>query len=1189
MRHLWKKILPLFICMLMVVTALPSLVFAEEKDGNIGQLTDFRIENVNIVEGTLGEWVSEADPETDTTYDFYKYNALDSKLLQVTAVYEEETIAGTMDEVCQALSELTGEDVQASFESDQSYENQWTVGNDYTAAATLLGATAEFQVSVVENKISEFIVNPVEIAAETNGEWMTDEEGNEYFSYNLTDLPNLQAVVVYDDEVITGNVAQVSEALAAKIGVKTKIMLIPQQPYSDGWTVGNVYTVTAELLGKTAEFPVIIVDEKEIPQEEEEAAEAAEEVPAEVAEEPADAAEETPQEEEPAETAEEAPQEEEPAETAEEAPQEEAAETAKEDSTKEETVEIKEELPATEALNNADEKLTKFEIADVEIMEGTYGYVSTDSNNNSFYYYDIIWSSLVQVTAVYDGKEITGTFWDVREEIFNMTETYPEYSYEGNEQTAAKPWKAGNSYPIKFTLAGKTAEFKVTITASPLTSFKVGNVELIEGVNGYDAGDYFYYDPLDSSKTQVTVVYDGHEFSGTMSEVRSELYYLTGEWYYPTTVTDQSPEKPWKVGKTYTVKAFLLGREVEFKATIKKNPITSFTISDVELAEKGLYGYETEETNDETGVRNTYFYYNPLNSPDAIVTVVCDGKEYKGTASQVVNQLETVLGEYDWPYISPYQSYETRWTVGNTYKVTAELYGKKAEFKVKIKKHPLTSLKVDNLEIVEGSCGYWEYDWDETTETQNRYFRYYPQNSANIKITAVYDGKTYTGTYQNIRTQIYDETGKEPEFYLNISSDQSYTKQWTVGNKYTATLAATPVGIESKFTVSIVKPKLTSFTVDNLSVIEGTSGSYSYWGDETGIHDLYFQYAPGNCVAHIEYGGEKFSGTMQEVTEFLKKKTGSNYISYSTTSDQSASNPWKAGQTYKASITLLGKTASFQITIKPSGLSAFSIGNINIVERTHGYSYGDDYFTYSFTEMMNVSATANGKKYSGTYYDFLKQIRAVYGETTGIFVTDPQNYSSTSWEAGKSYDVTAYLLGKTCTFKVTIQKGATPTSIKAIKDSVTLYRGYTNVKGNLGVTYSPSNAKQDTNWKVADESILYVNDNSATPSFGLMKAGTTTVTATSKENPKLSAKIKVTVVDKEPPAGTYTITMKAGKMSDPNSFIAPSNLTTNPKSITMKVGEAYYVSINMTSKVCVPYFQYYYKDDFSYVDYTAKI
>ena len=1203
MKTIVKRIIPLLLSLLLALTIMPQLTLAEDNaEAEETGLTSLQIEDMEIAEYSAGFWTT-LDGE-----EFFRYNLADSDQFQMTIVYNGQTISGPFLTIHEALHELTGEWLYLDFDCDTTqYTDHWTAGNTYTVTGSLLGLTDTFDVTINQNPLSSLQIENIEIVENTNGYWSsnydpeTGEVTSQYFTYRPADSSKFQLSIVYDGTTYSGNWNTIYNKLVELTGERPSIQFqsTPEQ-YEEPWIAGNTYTLTGILLGQKDTFEVTI---KKNPL------------------------------------------------TSFQIQDVELIEGTHGDMNSfwDETTQSFEgyfyyfpnyynDLVATITYNgktytgtayslknqieadtgdkidsdmfgvSTDQSydnqwvaggtykaqgsflnlfcefnvtikaspLTSLQIEDLEIVENTNGYWSSGGpENQQYWYYLPQYSNQLQITIVYEGETYSGSWSNVQNTLYNQTgEWFSLNSASDPYQSYENQWTAGNTYNVTASLMGKTAPFKVTIKKSPLTSLQIDDIDIIENTSGYwntygpEGPQYWYYAPESSNKLQVTIVYDGTTYSGSWGNIQSTLYNQTGEWFSLNITSDQSYENQWTAGNTYNVTATMMGKTDTFNVTIKNSPLTSLHIDDLEIVENS-YGY----WNTDGPGGQQYWYYNPQDSYKMYVTAVYEGQTYSGLWNDVQNSLYNLTGEmYSLNITSdPVQSYENRWTLGNSYTVSANLLGKITTFQVKIVESPLTSVEIEDLEIVETTCGFWNTNGPEQSGNQ-QYFYYYPMESNNLKVTVVYDKKTYTGTWREVQQALYDVT--KENFYLNYSEEtpQSYVNQWKAGNTYNVT--ATLQGKTAAFKVSIKKSPLTSLKVEDMEVIEGTNGSYSVWDNVTQTYQYYYNYSlmgDDRMRMSIVYDGETYSGSFSQVQTFLRKKTGSNSVPYSIETDQSFTNQWTAGNKYKATLSFLGQKVDFNVSIKASGLTAFSVKDITVLEGTHGYQSGPtgNEWHYNLNELINASYTYQGKQYSGTYFDINDQLTSLFATSVYIQYEDKQN--DTAWVPGKTYEVKAYLLGKTCTFKVTVQKGVTPTGIKPlVSDKITLYKGFMYANNLLAVTYEPSNGKQGTTWQAADPSIISISGQGAAASYSAQKAGTTTVTATSRENPQLKQTFNVTVLDGEPPAGTYTVSMRAGRLSDPSDYSSVETSYINPKAISMKPGEAYYVSITLESDTCVP-------------------
>ena len=1194
-------------------------------------LTSLKVDSIEVSEGTCGGYRDAWDSETQSYVPVYVYDPNSFDPLWVTIEYAGEEYSGTRSEIESILRTQTGEGVSLSFSTVQSYPNMWTAGGTYPVTVWLMGETAEFEVTINESPLTFLEVEGLEIIEGTCCSRYTTWDSatqsyKSYYRYNPGYSNSLRITVECVGETFTGTQSEVTNFIQEKTGKQYTLSFSSDQSYSNQWVAGETYSATATLMGLRTEFdvtikaspltsltvepleiiegtcgyyssywdPVTQIEKKyyhyypgdsnslriTIKYEGDEFTGTRTEIASFLREKTGTSY---------------------------------WVSLDYEQSYENQWV-VGKSYPVTATLMGKSAEfnvtikkspLTSLKVTNLEIIEGTCGYLSSDGpgSANQYYYYDMENVDSLRVTIVCNGEEYTGTRYEVANYLEQKTGIYQYVSFSTN-QSYSNPWTAGNTYKATATLMGQRTEFDVTIKKSPLTSLTVEKLEIIEGTSGYTTSDwnpetqtatdqYFRYNLNDSRTMQATIVYDGESFTGTPAQIASFFQQRIGESISPSFSTDQSYTNQWTAGNTYKATATLMGLSTEFDVTIKESPLTSIKVTNLEIIE-GTCGYETS---DGPGGQGTYFYYALGDVSSLRITIVYEGDEYTGTRYEVANYLEQKTGIYQYVSFSTNQSYSNPWTVGHTYKATATLMGQSAEFDVTIKQSPMASIKVDNLEIVEGTCGYQDYDYydSETGTYVNKYFYYEPQYSNKMTATVVYDGKTYKGTLSNIVSQIRKDYGSDLEISYYIYTNQSYNNQWTAGKTYTAT--AKMMGKECTFSVTITKSQLTSLKIGDNEIIEGTNGYYTSNQDPvTGAMNSYYYYPIGSSsVSNVQvvYAGESYSGTLNDVLTFLRTKTGANNISFTTDFEQSASKPWVAGKSYPVKITLMGKEVSFKIKIKASELSSFTVDDITILEGSNGYLTYDEngsYYRYNIYDLINITAIYKGKTYKTNYYDISKDLSPVVGTSVSFAYNDTQ--SASPWLPGKPYEVTAYLLGKSTTFHVTIQKGVTPTGIKPLtSNNITLYSGFAYTKTLLGVTYQPENGKQGTTWKITDSSLMGVSGDTAIPNVYTYKAGTTTATATSIEDPKLTQTFSITILDQEPPAGTYTTTVQAGIMSDPDVNQYPDTMVIDPKTITMKEGEGAYIALNMESATCVPWASYFnqsFGDQLSFVEFISR-
>ena len=71
----------------------------------------------------------------------------------------------------------------------------------------------------------------------------------------------------------------------------------------------------------------------------------------------------------------------------------------------------------------------------------------------------------------------------------------------------------------------------------------------------------------------------------------------------------------------------------------------------------------------------------------------------------------------------------------------------------------LTFFHIDDVEIIEGICGFWNGGFDPVTETYERYYYYDPPYSDSFQVTIIYDGQQYSGSESEIEDILRNKTG----------------------------------------------------------------------------------------------------------------------------------------------------------------------------------------------------------------------------------------------------------------------------------------------------------------------------------------------------------------------------------------------------------------------------------------------
>ena len=227
----------------MAVESEPTIVQAENP------IESFVCEDLVIIEGTKGFYTQGYDEKTGSYQQYYYYHA--------TPTFKITLKDGTIiDRVGQF--EYNGETHYISYSANnQSYNNQWTAGNTYTATASLWGVSVEYDVTIVESPVESVVCKPMKIVENTNGYFsgyydeQTGEQLGEYFYYNA-----------YPEFTVTFKDGTVMEYQQGGINYNDEwhsFEVLTTQSYQNQWKAGNQYKVTGSMMGITCEYTVDII------------------------------------------------------------------------------------------------------------------------------------------------------------------------------------------------------------------------------------------------------------------------------------------------------------------------------------------------------------------------------------------------------------------------------------------------------------------------------------------------------------------------------------------------------------------------------------------------------------------------------------------------------------------------------------------------------------------------------------------------------------------------------------------------------------------------------------------------------------------------------------------------------------------------------------------------------------------
>lgn len=337
--------------------------------------------------------------------------------------------------------------------------------------------------------------------------------------------------------------------------------------------------------------------------------------------------------------------------------------------------------------------------------------------------------------------------------------------------------------------------------------------------------------------------------------------------------------------------------------------VTDITIEPVTLIE-GTNGYMDVDYNYETDEYDLEYYrYWPE-----------DVMEYTVTFSNGDTVTDYGCGfDYDDSWysfdIDTDQSYETPWTAGNTYTMTVSLMGVSVDVDVTIIETPLESIEINPVELIEKYDGYIDCDYnDETDDFDLEYFRY--DINSYFEYTAIFkDGSVEVGFSDGI---YYNDE----YFGFEVVTDQSYDNQWTAGNTYTAEVYI--MGIGTDVDVTITESPVKNITVEPITLQQHIDSyievEYDWETDEyIGEYDCYIYNEKLNFTVEWK-DGTKASYTYYDEIEY-NGLYGYTYIY----DDQSYETPWEVGNTYTATLDIMGVEAEIPVTIEENPVESLEL------------------------------------------------------------------------------------------------------------------------------------------------------------------------------------------------------------------------------------------------------------------------
>ncbi|MGN0453446.1 MAG: dockerin type I domain-containing protein [Ruminococcus sp.] len=574
--------------------------------------------------------------------------------------------------------------------------------------------------------------------------------------------------------------------------------------------------------------------------------------------------------------------------------------------------------------------VTDFSVDDMELIENCSGYEWSDYNEETgecdltYYRYEP-YNDLHYTVKFSDNTSYTGSSTG-----FSNNDVYYDV-YLDTAQSYDNQWKVGGSYPVTVSLyadgtkvESKTVTLKIAET--PIESITAEPVSLIEYTNGYYTEDYEtgeeFFEYSFDSKMNISVLWK----DGTTTETDGYGINYDDKWYRFDIITNQSVDNPWTAGNTYSAEISILNKTTTVPVTIIDSPVESITAEPLTLLENAD-GYIDEDY--DTG--EEYFYYEVSSKVHATIL----WKD--GTTTETENNGLYYYDEWYSFDVTSNQSADNPWTAGNTYYAQFSLMGVSVSVPVTIVNTPVKSITAKPVSLIEYTNGYITEDYD-TGET---YFHYSVVD--NMHISVLWEDGTIT------ETNGYGLNYKGEWYNFDISTNQSSDNPWTVGNTYSADVSL--MGASTSVPVSITESPIESITIDPVTLLENINGYFD--GDfETGEEYFYYAFSDKMNVTIMWKDGTT-TETLGNSVEFNNDR-----YRFDITTNQSIDNPWSAGNTYSAEVSLMGVSATVPVTIIGSPIESVELKKL------------PDRTTYNIGEIFSLKGAVIRINYKdGTYED----------------------------------------------------------------------------------------------------------------------------------------------------------------------------------------------------------------------------
>ena len=659
----------------------------------LGEIESVSAKSAEVIEGYNGELDGYWDEEQQEYIEdaWYRYTGISPESVTITMKDGKVFTCGAWE-----VENYIG--VRAWTSSDQTYENQWGIG-EHTAYLNIGDTKTPYTVNIIGNPVASIYVDDLEIPEYTHGYYE-----NGHYIYNTL---NYEFTVTLK----TGEVLKAQGGWVKINGKSYAIYVDNSKQHESEWTRDNTYTATAELMGVTYTFNVTIVGGK-IAQ-----LQAGEIVI--------------------------------PAYTHGEYDQngnyiynelsgyftavlKDGSEVYPDDAwgmfaidgeyhrvsvddsdqhqhpwTAGNTYQITATLLGAKTTVNvtiAENPIERIEIDNLSITENTQG----EWEGETYRYY---WFGF--------GTRARAYFKNGENAIINLNKAsnrdnnlYLYFDYMGEEYSILcdissqfeNPWQPDNTYKVDYRLGESYGSFYVTVKGKPVVALEIDDIEITEYTHGrYDEDGRYIYDNIFDQYTLVMKDGSRQNYRNRWAEIDGISYELQIGNY-----EQDQHQNPWTPGSTHQVTASILGVECTFNVTIKESPVQSVVLDDTVIT--GYTGGEWDE-----GLY-IYKYFTPSGKVIMKDQTEREIQGFNGTGAgegrayydfDIDGETYNLYIDYGEQFISP-------WQTGNTYKTRYVAVGGEGTFNTEITEGLVASVEIEDYTVIEGinSERYWtDYDY----------------------------------------------------------------------------------------------------------------------------------------------------------------------------------------------------------------------------------------------------------------------------------------------------------------------------------------------------------------------------------------------------------------------------------------------------------------------------------------------